>query len=67
MQSCNNYGFLKNDRLENLDKIHYRKLLNAILNFCLQGRRGVGRSSNCYAKARIVLYHIAQKKGPERV
>ena len=25
------YSFLKNKRLENLDKIHYRKLLNVIL------------------------------------
>lgn len=31
MQSCDSYGFLKNERLENLDKIYYRKLLNVIL------------------------------------
>jgi hypothetical protein len=62
MQSCDNYSFLKNNRLENLDQIHYRKLLNVILNFCTQRRRGAGRSSNCHTKTRIVLYHIAKKK-----
>lgn len=62
MQSCNNYGFLKNKRLENLDKILYRKLFNVILNFCPQGRSGAGRTSICHAKGRIVLHHIEKKK-----